>query len=119
MSEIFRRSTFLTNTEKKPKPKNRKRNVIINFRVSAEEKAAIDNRIELSGLSKSEFFINSCLHQEISVLGNIKTFDAIKRRMEQIDVHLCGVQSADELDWEILESLRTILEILDDVYKGM
>ncbi|MBO5561423.1 MAG: hypothetical protein J6A07_07185 [Firmicutes bacterium] len=115
MGRIFKRSTLVKAGEKKPK--NRKRNVIVNFRVSAEEKALIDNRIELSGLSKSEFFINSCLHQQITVLGNIKTFDAIKKRMEQIDERLCGLQSADEVDWEIAESLRTILEILDNIYK--
>ena len=115
MSRIFKRSTLVKAGEKKPK--NRKRNVIVNFRVSAEEKALIDNRIELSGLSKSEFFINSCLHQQITVLGNIKTFDAIKKRMEQIDEHLCNLRSMEEVDWEIAESLRAILEILDNIYK--
>ncbi len=35
----------------------------------------------------------------------------------EIDEHLMNVQKADELDLEVLESLRTILEILDGLGK--
>lgn len=116
MSKIYRRTTLLTGVNATKKDKNRKRNVIMNFRVSQEEKQLIDERIELSGLMRSEFFINSCLEQEIHVTGNIRTFDAIKKRMELIDKHLCNISMSEELDLEILESLRTVLELLDHLY---
>ena len=48
--------------------------------------------------------------------GNIRTFDAIKKRMELIDKHLCNIQMSEELELEILESLRTVLELLDYLY---
>ena len=74
------------------------------------------NRIALSGLPKGEFFINSCIHNEIHITGNIKTFDEIKNQIKNVDEHLCSIQSVEELDLERLESLRTILEILDSIY---
>ena len=116
MSKIYRRTTLLAGVNATKKDKNRKRNVIMNFRVSSEEKQLIDERIMLSGLLRSEYFINSCLEQEIQVTGNIRTFDAIKKRMEQIDKHLCNISMSEELDFEILESLWTVLELLDHLY---
>ena len=116
MSKIYRRTTLLAGVNATKKDKNRKRNVIMNFRVSPEEKRLIDERIALSGLMRSEYFINSCLEQEIHVTGNIRTFDTIKKRMELIDKHLCNISMSEELDFEILESLRTVLELLDHLY---
>ena len=49
-------------------------------------------------------------------MGNVKTFDAIRREMKVIDEHLSKVQRADELDLQVLESLRAILEILRGFY---
>ena len=47
MSKIYRRTTLLTGVNATKKDKNRKRNVIMNFRVSPEEKQLIDERIEV------------------------------------------------------------------------
>ena len=85
----------------------------MNFRVSLEEKRLLDERIALSGLPRAEFFIQSCLHQKINTLGNVKTFGQIKKQIKRIDSHLMNVSRADELDLEVLESLRAILEMLD------
>ena len=89
----------------------------MNFRMLPEEKVLIENRIALSGLSKQDFFTQSCLHQKIVTFGNVKTYEAIKKKLVEIDEHLMNVQKADELDLEVLESLRTILEILDGLGK--
>lgn len=86
--------------------------MILNFRVTEEEKRLINNRIELSGMAKADYLIKSCLYQKVVTYGNVKTFDTIKKRMEIIDEHLLSVQKSGELDLEILESLRTILDIL-------
>ena len=115
MGKIYRRDTLVAqSTPKKKNEKARKRNVTINFHVTQEEKNLIENRIALSGLPKGEFFINSCIHNEIHITGNIKTFDEIKNQIKNVDEHLCSIQSVEELDLERLESLRTILEILGD-----
>ena len=90
----------------------------MNFRVTEEERDLINRRIKLSGLTKQDFFIASCMHQSIKVVGNIKTFDAIRKEMREIEEHLRGLKSADEIDLEKAESLRMILELLDSFYKS-
>ncbi len=118
MAKIYRRDNLIANVTSKPKSNKRKRNVIMNFRVTQEEKKLIDDRIALSGLSRADFFIKSCMHQKISTFGNIRTFEEIKRKMVLIDRHLQEVERTEELDVEILESLRMILEMLDGLDSG-
>lgn len=117
MDKIYRRSSLITDVQPKQKEaKKRKRSIIVNFRMSPEEKQLLDNRIELSGMQKQEFFIQSCLHQQIITYGNIKTIDAIRKRIGLIDHHILSIQKTEELDIEVLESLRMILEMLDSLY---
>lgn len=118
MNKIYRRSNLIENIKLVKEKKNRKRSVIMNFRVSPEEKRMIDNRIEQMGLRRGEFFIQSCLHQEMHVTGNIKTFDEMKLRMVKIDKHLQEVKQSNELELQVLIELRTILELLDNIYNN-
>ena len=112
MSKIYRRENLVSGvTPKKKNEKNRKRSVIVNFRVTPEEKQLIDERIALSGLPRAEFFIQSCMQQKVITFGNVKTFDAIRKKLLVIDEHLQVVEKSEELDLEILESLRMILEM--------
>lgn len=79
MGKIYRRETLKTSTTSKKKDeKRRKRNVIMNFRVSSEEKDRIEERIALSELMKSEYFISSCLENKVIAYGNVRTFEKIK-----------------------------------------
>lgn len=113
MAKIYRRDNLVSGVvPKKKNEKNRKRSVIVNFRVTPEEKQLIDERIALSGLPRAEFFIQSCMYQKVITFGNVKTFDAIRKKLLVIDEHLQAVQKSEELDLEILESLRMILEML-------
>lgn len=112
MAKIYRRKNLVSGvTPKKKNEKNRKRSVIVNFRVTPEEKQLIDERIALSGLPRAEFFIQSCMLQKVITFGNVKTFDAIRKKLLVIDEHLQAVEKSEELDLEILESLRMILEM--------
>ena len=113
MAKIYRRDNLVSGvTPKKKNEKNRKRSVIVNFRVTPEEKQLIDERIALSGLPRAEFFIQSCMYQKVITFGNVKTFDGIKKIVVAIDEHLQAVEKSEEMDLEILESLRMILEML-------
>ena len=113
MAKIYRRDNLVSGvTPKKKNEKNRKRSVIVNFRVTPEEKQLIDERIALSGLPRAEFFIQSCMYQKVITFGNVKTFDWIKKKLVAIDEHLQAVEKSEEMDLEILESLRMILEML-------
>lgn len=118
MGKIYRRDNLIAGVTPKPKSKKRKRSVIMNFRVSPEEKKLIDDRIASSGLCKADFFIKSCMYQKISTFGNIRTFEEIKRKMLLIDKQIQQVERTEELDVEILESLRMILEMLDGLENG-
>lgn len=120
MGKIYRRDTLLSGVRPKSRKdeKRRKRSVIINFRVSPEEKRLIDNRIALSGLKKSDFFIQSCMHQKIVTFGNVKTFDEIRDKLQHVEQHLSEIRKSEELDMEMMESLRMILEMLDSLYRG-
>ena len=116
MAKIYRRTTLISGTNKKKGEKKRKRSIIMNFRVSPEEKQMIEERVKLSGMAKGEYFIQSCMYQKISVLGNIRTFDAIKESVSKLDRKLMELQSVEELDEVTLESLRMVLELLDGIY---
>lgn len=97
--------------------KVRKKNIIINNRVTPEDRDIIYKRIELSGLTIQDYITQCCKYGKATAVGNVKTFDAIRREMKVIDEHLCRIQRADELDLQVLESLRAILEILDGFYR--
>ena len=81
--------------------------------MTPEEKQLIDERIALSGLARAEFFINSCMRQKIVTFGNVRTFGEIKRKLAGIDRHLQQIEKSEELDIEVLESLRMVLEMFD------
>lgn len=117
IDKIYRRPTQSNGTPKKKKDeKARKRNVIMNFRVSPQEKELIEKRIALSGLSKSEFFIQSCMYQKILVKGNVRTYDEMRKQLAVIKEHLSKVESTEDLELDVMESLRMIAEILDSFY---
>lgn len=112
----FYKNTITSNSSKKDDDKARKRNVNITFRVSPEEKKLIEKRIEISGLSKSSFFIQSCLYQSILVKGNIKSFDAIKKNLDKVAEQIDTYYDLTEKDVESLEAFKMILEIFTNLY---
>lgn len=117
MDKIYRRTTQLGGTPKKKKnEKNRTRNVIMNFRVSQKEKELIEARIAMTGLSKSDLFIESCMYQVILVRGNIRTFHEIKTKMEEIAEAITENPKIEDLEPELLVSMKTILEIMDRIF---
>lgn len=65
-----------------------------------------------------DYVAQSCMYNQISVVGDIRTFDVIRNETKTIDEHLMSLKSVDELELEKLESLRMILEILDGFYKN-
>ena len=94
----------------------RKRNAFMNNRLTQEDRDIIYKRIELSGLSIQDYITDCCKYSKVTAVGNVKSFDAIRKEMKVIDEHLCQIQRADELDYRILESLRAIVEILNGIY---
>lgn len=71
----------------------RKRSLIVNFRVTPEERELIEARIKLTGLSKSEYFIKTFLCQEINItVGKYQSdrfsleFKRLREAIEKIDL---------------------------------
>ena len=64
--------------------KNRKRPKTIAFHVSNEEKIAIETRINVSGLQKSEFYIASCLDKKLEVSVQLENMNVFLRNAEEI-----------------------------------
>mgnify|MGYP004537266599 CR=1 FL=1 len=116
MNKIYKKKQVIDTPKKKKNEKNRVRNVIMNFRVSPREKELIDARIKLTGKTKSEFFIDSCLYQEILVQGNIKTFSEIKEKLAEIAASVNENPNLEDLEPELRESLKMILEIIDRLF---
>ena len=116
-SRIYKIQTEEPKPQKKKNEKNRKRNVFMNFRVSETERELIEKRIALSGMTKAEFFIQSCLYQAILVRGNIRTFDKIRERLSAIESKISEMEKSPELTKENLLELRTITEMLAFIYK--
>ena len=117
MSRIYKRNNLVEGVVPKKNDEHaRKRNVIMNNRVTPEDRDIIYKRIELSGLSIQDYITECCKYGKVTAVGNIKSFDAIRKEMKVIDEHLCQIQRADELDYRILESLRAIVEILNGIY---
>lgn len=117
--KIYRRTTQSSPILKSDAGKKaRKRNVILNFRVTEQEKGLIEKRIELSGLKKSDYFIESCLYQKILVKGNIRTWDKMKEQLAKIADALKESEAEDfsgGLSGEDVIALKTILEMLTKI----
>lgn len=93
MNKIYKRETLGSEKrEKHPENWTRQRNVVLNFKVTEEERQKIEKRIELSELPKQDFFIASRLYQNINVVGNVKSFNAIRKEMVSIENHLRSIQ---------------------------
>lgn len=107
--KIYRRSTQSEGTPPKKKDEHaRKRNRIINFRVSQKEYELINKRICLSGKDRDDFFIQSCLYQAILVRGNIRSFAAILEELRKLQI----IRELEQMTDEENMTLCTIIEIL-------
>lgn len=116
-NKIFKRSTLPRGSARKPKDeKTRKRNTIINFRVTPEEKRRIEARIAMTGLNKAEFFIESCLYQTVLVKGNVRTFRAYENALEKLSENIQKDVKLEGMDPELLESIKAILEIMNYLF---
>lgn len=88
--------------------RGRWRNKVVAFRVSPEENAAINIRVQLSGLSKQEYLCRRSMEQSITVKGNPRVYKALKDRMIQIHADLKHIAQGEQVDAELLETIRIV-----------
>lgn len=98
--------------------RNRKRSLIVNFRMSPEEREALESRIVLSGLHKQDYLIRSSLYQKIVVVGNERMFASFEKQLEEIQFRLSEISELSRVSISDTVSLRTICEIMEGLGYG-
>ena len=103
--------------------KNRKRPNTIAFHVSNEEKIAIETRINVSGLQKSEFYIASCLDKKLDVIGGKFGSDRLSVQLENMNVFLRAAERIYDKNQKIIEDytdeIGAITKRLNDLNKAV
>ncbi len=77
--------------------KNRFRNTTISFRVSPEERLALEARIKVCGMPKGEYFIQSLLHQNICISVGKYQSDRLSLEFKKLREVLETVSDIDEM----------------------
>lgn len=75
----------------------------MSFRVSNEEKIAIETRINVSGLPKSEFYIGSCLEKKLDVIGGKFGSDRLSVQLENMNVFLRNAENIYNKNQKIIK----------------
>lgn len=83
--------------------KNRKRPNSMSFRVSNEEKIAIETRINVSGLPKSDFYIGSCLGNNLEIIGGKFGSDRLSVQLENMNVFLRNAENIYNKNQKIIK----------------
>ena len=117
IKKIFRPESLQKRTkqikEKKIKnEKNRKRNRILNFRVSQEEYDLINKQVEISGLSKQDYFIQLLGEHKINITADYRVLDAIAKEIFQL---ARVIKKFGKLDEEAQDILLYVLEIYEEI----
>ncbi|MDE7431979.1 MAG: hypothetical protein K2N34_08710 [Lachnospiraceae bacterium] len=91
------------------KREDRFRRNTIAFWLSDEEKAQVEAKIILSGLSKGEYYRKSILGQKVTVTAGTYMSNRVAKVLEQILEHLKSGDTEDEKS--LLELVKQLLEI--------
>ena len=108
---MYKRPRQKAQTKKKKDEHNRKRDIIVNFRMSPEERAELEQRILISEKKKQDYMIQSRLEQKLEIVAKRKMLMDIQHRMDEIETELKRVVSADAVDMEKLVGLKSLIEL--------
>lgn len=114
MSKIFIRESMQIKHIKTKNEKNRKRNQIVNFRMSEEEKDLLDTKIRISGLNKQDYFIQMALNHTVNMYGSIKAFNELKRELSDLQEYFINLDTEKNIDENKLLLIAYILEMLSN-----
>lgn len=118
MSKIFKREGLQSKGRKLKVDKNRKRNIIVNFRMSPEEKSLLEEKIALSGLNKQDYMIQMSINRKVEVFGNIRVFDELKTKLKMLEDYFKNVTLNCDIEENKLELLVYILEMFETVNRN-
>lgn len=92
--------------------KNRKRPNSMSFRVSNEEKIAIETRINVSGLPKSDFYIGSCLGNNLEIIGGKFGSDRLSVQLENMNVFLRNTELIYDKNQKIIKDYTNEISVI-------
>lgn len=105
-------------SEKVKDDQNRWRNKIVAFRMSPEESEELDKRYRLLGYrTKQNYLIDAVLHNQVTAMGNMQMILEFRKSLEEIMHELQRLQTADDMDEELMTPIRTMLEIMEAVWE--
>lgn len=101
--------------DKKLDAKGRWRNKTTSFMMSPEERADLDIRVSLSGLTKQEYMVRRLLERDIIVQPNSRIYKALRNQMTEILTELRRIENGASVDDELLSVIKTVAE----TYNGL
>ena len=101
--------------EKTLDSKGRWRNVIISFRMSAQERDDLNVRVKLSGLTKQDYIIKRLSERDVIVQPNTRVYKALRNQMAEILPELKRINNSADIDSDLLD----IIQIMTQTYNGL
>ena len=89
----------------------------ISFRVSDIERAQIDANIKVSGMTKQNYFVKSCIYNRICVVGKKETIYPLVEELKTMQKNLVDLSHQIEKDEGVIDLEE--LTNLEEQYKGM
>lgn len=116
MAKIFRRESIQKLKKKKLKKKenNRVINKYVNFRVTPDEYDLLNKKVEMSGLLKQDYIIQSLLNHEVKIVPDYRLADSVAKEIFQL---ARVIKKFSQLDDQEQEILIFILEIYEELKK--
>ena len=94
--------------EKSLDKKGRWRSVTTSFRMSPQERADLDIRVSLSGLTKQEYMVRRLLERDVIVQPNSRIYKALRNQMTEILNELHRIENGVKIDDELLATIKTV-----------
>lgn len=89
----------------------------ISFRVSDIERAQIDANIKVSGMTKQNYFVKSCIYNRICVVGKKETIYPLVEELKTMQKNLVDLSHQIEKDEGAIDLEE--LTNLEEQYKAM
>lgn len=90
--------------------KDRKRNQTICFRMTPEERRELEARINVSGMPKGQYFIQSLLYQEVKIAVGKYQSDRLSLEIRRLQERFDAVETTDDNDlMELLADCKVLM----------
>ena len=93
----------------------------ISFRISPREREEIEAKILVSGLSKKDYFVRSCIYNRVCVVGKKETVYQIVEKLQEMQNRMVGLagQIKKETPEVTTEEIRELQTSYEDMLKAI